>query len=470
MVFDGISFIKPDVVWKKEFTGENHAPMFRKKFYVESVENARVYICGLGYGYCYINGKAITKDLFTAPMSNYDKTLWYNTYDVTEHIKKGENVIGVWCGNGWYNEDLETVWKFHEAVWRDVPKFILRLDIDGKRFLSSDDDWKCQPDSAVWFNALRSGEYFDARKYDKNWATVDFDDTQWDNAVLDEKQPKGNFRECTCEPIRECEEYKPIRILSTEDGRFVYDLGQNISGYIRLRITGDTGRMLTIRYGEQIKEDNSREINNMLQFYTGCEFQTDRFICSGEEFVWSPKFAYHGFRYIEIEGLKSADEADVLGIFVHQDIEKRTEFSCSDEFLNKMFTAGVFSTYSNMFYNLTDCPTREKLGWTNDAQSSAEQVMTNFKAEDFFRRWLVDIYDAMLPDGTLTGVIPTAVYGYDGANGPVCDGVLFEVPYRLYLHTGDKTPLCESLEYFDKYFGFLDSKMDKDGCRIDNRL
>lgn len=461
MIFDNISFIKPGIPFEKEFTGKNYAPMFRKSFFANKVNSAKLYICGLGYAYCYINGKAITKDLFTAPVSDYNKTLWYNTYDVTDLISKGENAIGVWCGNGWYNEDLVTVWNYHEAPWRDLPKFILRLDINGECVLKSDDSWRCLPDSAVWFNALRSGEYFDARKFDKNWANADFDDSAWAAAAVDKTPPGGVFRKCTCEPIRECEIYKPVQILPGKDGKIVYDLGQNISGYVRLCASCESGRELVIRYSEQLKEDNSREINNMSKFYTGCEFQTDRFICSGEKFPWSPKFAYHGFRYIEIEGLKSPDEAEVYGVFVHQDVERRTTFECSDEFLTKMFRAGIYSVYSNMFYNLTDCPTREKLGWTNDAQSSAEQIMTNFEAESFLKKWLVDIHDAMLPDGRLPGIIPTSGWGFD--HGPVCDGILFEIPYRIYLHTKDKKPLCDSLTYFDRYFAYVDSVKDEDG-------
>ncbi len=461
-MFENIAFIKPKEKLSPQFTGENLAPMFRKIFTVSKVGSARLCVCGLGYGYYYINGKAVTEDKFTAPVSDYKKTLWYNTYDVTDLLKEGENVFAVWCGNGWYNEDMPSSWDFDKAPWRDVPKFILRLDIDGETVLTSDDTWVYTVDGPVRFNALRSGEFFDARKALDDWKDLNFDDSGWKRAVTD-SQPLGIFRECTCEPIRECEVYKGRVVAKTGEEKYVFDIGQNISGYIRLKIKGESGQQLTIKYAEQVKDDFSLELNDMARHYPKTEFQTDKFICSGREITWSPHFCYHGFRFIEIDGLKSETEAEVYGVFVHQDVPIRTEFECSDEFLNKLWRAGKYSVYSNMFYSLTDCPTREKLGWTNDAQSSAEQIMCNWRAEKFFKKWLQDIHDTVHDDGEMPGIIPTAGWGYKWGNGPVSDGVLFEIPYRIYLHTGDAKPLMDSLPFFERYFKYLSTRTDKDG-------
>ncbi|MBQ7839971.1 MAG: family 78 glycoside hydrolase catalytic domain [Lachnospiraceae bacterium] len=462
-MFENIRFMKPPITLAKEFTGKNHAPLFRKKFQLDEVKNARLYVCGLGYGYYYINGRPVSEDLFTAPVSNYTKTLWYNTYDVTGLLIPGENCIAVWCGNGWYNEDFPNAWDFDKAVWRDVPKCILKLEVDGVTALTSDDTWKCQPDSAIWFNGLRNGEFFDARKYDGDWTKADYDDSLWTEAAADDNPPKGIFRECKCEPIREEKVYACQKVIKTGEQKYVFDFGQNMSGYIRLHIAGKEGQLLTIRYAEQLKADGSRELNNMARVYPESEFQTDKFICSGKRMTWSPRFAYHGFRYIEIEGLKNREEAVVEAVFVHQAVEKRTEFECSNSFLNQLFYAGQMSTYSNMFYQITDCPTREKLGWANDAQASAEQILTDFKAERLLEKWLQDIRDAMREDGALPGIMPTAGWGYHWGNGPVSDGVLFELPYRIYLHTGNALPLAESWEWFDRYLAFLDSIRDADG-------
>lgn len=179
--------------------------------------------------------------------------------------------------------------------------------------------------------------------------------------------------------------------------------------------------------------------------------------------VWSPRFAYHGFRYAEIEGMDNPDSMEVLAVFVHQAIETRTQFECSDVFLNQLFHAGQVSTLSNLFYMPTDCPTREKLGWANDAQASAEQILTDFKAEKLLEKWLTDIKDAMRKDGCMPGIIPTAGWGYEWGNGRVSDGVLFEIPYRIYLHTGKERILTEMLPWFDRYFAYLEEKADEDG-------
>ncbi len=462
-MFDGIQFMKPPVSLRAQYSGTNYAPMFRKKFLLDKTGPATLAVCGLGFGYYYINGQRVSEDLLTAPVSNYSKTLWYNVYDVTPLLQKGENVIAAWCGNGWYNEEFPSSWNYDKAPWRDVPKCILKLEIGGKTAVVSDGTWKCQPESAIYFNGLRSGEYFDARKYDALWISEDFDDSAWPFAVTDTAPPTGIFRQCKCEPIREAAVYPCTKVLKTGERKFVYAFEHNMSGYIRLHAKGTAGQLLTIRYAEQLKPDGSRELNDMARHYPATEFMTDRFICSGEETVWSPRFTYHGFQYIEIEGIDSGDEVTVEAVFIHQDIPCRTEFECSDAFLNRLFRAGILSTWSNLFYQVTDCPTREKLGWTNDAQASAEQLLTNFKSQRLLEKWLQDIRDAMAPDGALPGIIPTAGWGYEWGNGPVSDGVLFELPHRIYLHTGSTGPLVESLPWFERYLKYLDTRRDSDG-------
>jgi len=459
-MLDNIPFIKPNVPFVREFEEQNYAPMFRRCFDLQSISDAHLYVCTLGIGYVYINGQPISDDLFIAPVSDYTKTLWYNEYDVAHLLKKGKNVVSVWCGNGFYNEPFKTDWGHNNAKWRDVPKFALRLEIGNETVLASDEKWKCKAKTAVYFNALRSGERFDARLYDEHWTDVDYDDSDWQFVKIDDTPPAGVFRKCFCEPIRECSVYKPINIERTSKGKYIYDIGQNISGYIRLNVTGLSGQQITIRYAEQINDDLSLKLNNMDTYYPQSEFQTDKFICNGNRVTWSPKFAYHGFRYIEIDGVSSDKDIEVEGIFVHQDILKKTEFECSNKFLNDLFKAGEISVYSNMFYMITDCPTREKLGWTNDAQSSARQMLINFKSEKLLEKWLFDIYDAMREDGSLPGIVPTPGWGYEWGNGPVSDGALLEIPYRIYLQTGNPEPLKRSLPYFNKYFNYLDSRRE----------
>lgn len=463
MPFENACFIKPDIPFVHEFAPVNSAPMFRKKFTVQTPGKAMLSVCGLGYAYCWLNGKPVSEDLFAAPVSNYGKTLWYCTYDVTELISPGENIVAVICGNGWYNETVETNWKFHEAPWRDNPKLILRLEIEGVPVLTTGDDWKCKPDSAIIFNQLRMGEYFDANRYEEDWILREYDDSHWGNAAVDTTPPKGVFRACPCEPIREHEVYSPVRVTQTGENRFLYDMGQNMSGYIRLTVRGRKGDELTIRYAECINGENQLEYYGMDHYYCKSGFQTDKFICSGKRMTWSPRFVYHGFRYIEISGLTEPEETVVKAVFVHQAVGRRTSFRCSDPYFNHLFNCAIRSSQSNMFYMMTDCPTREKLGWANDAQSSCEQLLTNFEIERLLEKWHQDVRDAMLPDGALPGIIPTAGWGYHWGNGPVSDGILFEIPYRVYLHTGNGELLAGSVPYFEKYLAYLESRRSERG-------
>jgi len=463
MIFSNASFIKGDFPLVRELEFKNQAPMFRKKFALTSKNNAKLYVCGLGYGYYYINGKPVSPDLFTAPVSDYRHTLWYNVYDVSDLLNVGENIIAVICGNGWYNESIDTGWYFNRAPWRDVPKFILNLEVDGSSVLVSDASWKCCHDGPIYYNNLRNGEYFDANLYDPAWTTADFDDSAWYNALRDNMPPCGTFRECKCEPIREICEYKPQKVYKTGENKYLFDIGQNISGYIRLTASGYKGDLLTIKYVEQINDNLTLQYNGMDVYHKNGLFQTDKFTCSGERITWSPKFAYHGFRYMEIDGIRDIDNIEVSAIFVHQDIKQRAKFECSNELLNRFYQAGIMASYSNMFYMITDCPTREKLGWANDAFSSAEQLIINFEIEKLYDKWLQDIKDAMLSDGALPGIIPTSGWGYHWGNGPVSDGLMFELPYKIYLHTGNAQPLIDALDYFDRYLKYIDYNRNEDG-------
>lgn len=395
MVFENASFIKPDIPFCRDFKNKNTAPIFRKKFIIDKFDDAKLYVCGLGYAYYYINGEKVSEDMFTAPVSDYNKTLWYNEYDISRLLCEGENTIAVICGNGFYNESILTNWKFHEASWRDNPKFILELEADGEIILQSNSSWKCNPESSVYFNQLRMGEYYDANIIGESWINPDFDDSGWGYAVNDDTPPLGVFRKCECEPIREEKVYSPVKAIRINDTTCVYDFGQNMSGYVRLKIKGNKGDEITFRYCECVGEDNRPVYYGMDKYYLQSGFQTDKLICSGNEMVWSPRFVYHGFRYIEVSGADYCDKLDIYAVFVHQDINRRTEFRCSDEYINKLFNCGVMSSLSNMFYMLTDCPTREKFGWTNDAQSSCEQMLTNFETEKLLAKWYQDIKDAM---------------------------------------------------------------------------
>lgn len=447
--FEGISFIKAPGVLDRSKSCP--ASMFRRVFTITNLpSNAELSVCGLGYAYYYINGLPVTEDLFTAPVSNYDKTLWYNTYNVTSLLREGENVIAVACGNGWYNESLQTSWEHDSSPWRDKPKFILSLDADGRRIVNTDTSWICTEKTPILFNELRSGETFDARLYDPEWKNTEFNSEGWRSAAMDTRPPTGEFRLCPCSGIREECVLPAVSVRKTGENKYIFDFGRNISGYVRLSVTGESGDMIELRFAEKLTPEGEPEYHNMQIHYRNAPFALDRFICSGKSFTWSPRFTYHGFRYAEITGLREANVDTASAVFVHQDVDEISGFACSDPFLNRLFHAGQAATLSNLFYMPTDCPTREKLGWCNDAQSSCDQILTDFSTAMLFEKWLQDIYDAMLPNGFLPGIIPSSGWGYEWGNGPVSEGILFEVPYRLYLHTGEAKYLIKSLPYFKR--------------------
>ncbi len=463
MAFEHAVFIKPAVPFKPE---DSPAPMFRKTFSCGAVKKgAKLSVCALGFGYVYINGKKITEDLFTAPFGDYRKTLWYVEYDVTELLQEGENVIAVICGNGWYNENMRTIWGQYKAEWRDLPKVILELSVDEKAVVCTDASWKYNMESPVIYNELRCGEHFDSRLYEENWNALEYDDADWEAVQVDSNPPKGVFRLCDCEPIRECAMYAPQKMYVVSKDKVIFDFGQNISGYIKLRTNQTAGDKILMRHVESIHDDLTLEYNNMDNpfFYQDTPFQENEFICCGREFVYTPMFVYHGFRYVEVTGLENPSLSNVTAAFVHQNIKRRSHFECSNDLLNWLFNAGILATWSNLFYAPTDCPTREKHGWTNDAQASAEQMLTNFEIEKLFTKWFQDILDAMRADGALPGIVPTPEWGYEDYNGPVADGVLFELPDSMYRYTGDDTLLKMAYPYFVRYLAHLKTVEDENG-------
>lgn len=466
-MLEKVNFIEFPEEFYSEYRTVETAPIFRKHFGLkEKPLKATISVCGLGYGYYYLNGDTLTEDLFTAPTSDYNKTLWYNVYDITEKLSAGENLIAVILGNGFYNETLHTVWGNNTASWRGLPKFCLEINIEypnGTERIISDESWICSKNSPVIFNQLRSGETYDAR-IGEDWREVGFDDSEWVNARKSADIPKGILRECHCEPIIKDKEYCYTSVFKNAAGNWVLDFGQNISGFVHLSIQGEEGQCILLRHTERLKSDGSCEFNEMDSeiFYHDCDFQVDRVIMRNGVTEWEPRFTYHGFRYLEIEGLTRKPEPhEFKAVFVHQDIAAVSEFNCSDETLNKLFEMSKISVWSNLFYILTDCPTREKMGWTNDAQASCEQLLQNFDIYKMLRKWLRDIFDAVREDGALPGIIPTHGWGYERWTGPICSGVIFELPYQMYRYTDNKEAIIEAYPFMLKHLDYVYGQRDK---------
>lgn len=444
-----------------EFSFYDPAPLFRKEFTIEELGEARIFMQSPGFARYYINGKDITEDLFISAVSDYTKILWYDEYKITHLLQKGKNVICVIAGNGFFNESFESAWHYPLAAWRDAPQFLLRLSVNGKTAVVSDGSWKCsQEKSHIIYNHLRSGEYWDMRKKDDTWMNVDYDDSDWQYAIERKDAITGEFRPTPCQPIREAERIEPKRIIQTERG-YLVDFGVTISGYLEVKLCEARGKEILFRYTEEIDEQGCPKYNKMdsAVFYPESPFHLNKMIASGDVDTFKPMFSYHGFRYVLIEGLSKAPEpSELCAYFIHQDVERLSRFESGNDILNFIYNAGIRSTYSNMFWSLTDCPTREKLGWTNDAQNSVEQTLINFDILPLYEKWFEDVKSCMREDGALPGIIPSPNWGFDW--GPVCDFVLYEIPYRVYLYTGQTQMLTDAIPYFERYVNYLTQKVE----------
>ena len=449
----------------RDFSLYDPIPLFRREFELsEAIVEAQILFQSPGFAECFLNGIPITKDRFVSAVSDYRKILWYNTYDVTPLLRNGKNVLAVIAGNGFLNESFESGWHYPTAEWRDAPQFLLCLRVNGKECAVSDTSWKCSLEhSPIIYSHLRSGEYVDARKKDDAWMQVEYDDSDWQHALARTAPVTGELRPTLCQPVRECEVIEPIAVTKNADGAFLVDFGVTISGYIEITLQAERDSEIIFRYTEDIDASLRPKYNNMTKpiFYPESPFHINKLIASGGVDTFKPLFCYHGFRYVLIEGLKDEPSLHSMrAFFVHQDVARRSTFSSGNEVINYIYNAGIRSTYSNLFWSLTDCPTREKLGWANDAQYSIEQTLINFDILPLYEKWFEDLKSCMKENGSLPGIIPSPDWGFQF--GPICDCLLYELPYRIYLYTGQTKMLIEAIPYFERYALYLKDKLSSE--------
>ena len=351
-IFENAKYIKAQPA-PSNFSLYDPLPLFRREFEIdEAVLQATVCLQAPAFAEVYINGQKITKDIFISPVSDYRKILWYNIYDVTNLLQSGKNVIGVLVGNGFFNESFESAWHYPSAAWRDAPQFILRLTVNGHTALVSDRSWKVtKENSPLIYSHLRSGEYVDMRKHNDAWLTAGYDDATWQNAIERSVPITGELRPTCCQPIREAECIEPVSIVPTEYG-FLVDFGVTISGYIEITLQADCRSEIRFLYTENVDEAMRPQYNHMNdpRFYPESPFHLDKMIASGSIDTFKPRFCYHGFRYVLIEGAVDLANISLLRAhFIHQDIARRAHFEAKNPVLNFVYTAGIRSTYSNLF-------------------------------------------------------------------------------------------------------------------------
>lgn len=431
------------------------APLLRRSFLIDKkIKKAFLNVCGLGHAVYYINGQVVSDNVLSTPFTNYDKTVLYTTFNVKNHLTKGENVIGTLLGNGCYFV-TKNRWDINKPAWFHHPKMIAQLDIefeDGTTLqVNSDRKWTAN-ESAVLVNNTKIGEIYDARKEIDGWCLPGFDDSDWTKVFIC-RSPGGIMRKMKHPPIRVDKEFIPTKISDT-----VYDFGQNISGWVKIKGQAKRGHKITLNFGEILKEDGHPDGDRLLTICCS-QFHTDTYIFRGEKVEeWAPKFAYHGFRYVEI--LNAPKDLEVIGQFIHTDVPVIGSFECSDETLNKIHHMTKMSTLGNIQGVVTDCPQREQNAWTGDALISAEQSLFNYDMSSLYDKWFQDIRDMQRPNGQIPCISPTSGWGYNWGSGPSFDSILFILPYLVYKYTGSSSLIRKNWPNMKKYISFMETMTD----------
>ncbi len=450
----------------KEYNTFEHnvpAPLFRKAFSVtDTSKKYELTLCGLGTYELFINGKRITKGYFAPYRSNPNHSLYYDNYDLTKYIVEGENVLGVTLGNGMINSN-SPVWDFDKFAWRSAPKFALSLEENGEEIITAK-DFKWYP-SEVLFDDFHFSETIDANKTVNGWNGIGFNDKDF-MPVIKAETPKGETLLCTAEPIKEFNTLKPIRILKTESS-YVFDFGKSTAGTYTFKVKGEKGKMLKLTFCDSLSNGHAymEHISCLQNRNKPHPQQQDWLILSGEKDEFKPYFDYKGMRFCEVTGLtpKELKTVDFKFHELSSSFGLAGEFWCDDQTLNAIEQITIQSDKNNFYYFPTDCPQREKNGWTGDAALSSEQFLLNFDCKNSLKIWLKDICKAQNEQGALPGIIPTDTWGFDWGNGPAWDNVLFEIPAQIYKYTGDTEIIEYAKPYMMKYLKYMDSKRDENG-------
>lgn len=442
------------------------AGQFRKVFEAaKKVKSARAYIAVAGLYELYINGQKTGNHRLDPMYTRFDRRTLYVTHDVTAQLQAGKNAIGVLLGNGWYNHQSTAVWYFHKAPWRARPAFCLDLRItyeDGStETITSGRDWKTALGPVV-FNSIYTAEHYDARLEQAGWNTADFDDSKWKGIVL-RAAPSNNIVAQALHPIQAVEEITPKTINKISDTVYVFDLGRNISGVSRLNVRGEAGTTIRLKHAEQLYSNGRADLSNIIVHYRPTDdknpFQTDIFILAGNgEESFMPRFNYKGFQYVEVTSDKpiTLTKESLTGYFMHSNVPPVGKIKSSNTTIDRIWWATNNAYLSNLFGYPTDCPQREKNGWTGDAQIAIETGLYSFDGITVYEKWLADHRDEQQPNGVLPSIIPTGGWGYEWGNGPDWTSTIAIIPWNVYLFYGDKQLLADCYDNIKLYVDHID--------------
>jgi alpha-L-rhamnosidase len=461
------------------------APMLRKSFRVEKpVRRARVYSSGLAYQALALNGQPISDAVLDPGFTDYGRTVLYTTHDVTGLLKVGENVLAAELGSGHYDDATKTWdWGWENAEWRGVPRLRLELHVtyaDGaEQVIASDETWKTSVAGPTRYDSYYLGETYDARREIVGWDRPGFDDASWVAARIVDA-PGGTPRAQAHEPIRVVATRPPGTRREPSPGVFVYDIGQNLTGWAEVRVKAPAGTAVEVFYSEKLDESGrATTLGNDLVFG---QLQTDYYIARGNgEERWAPRFSYKGFQYVQLSGpggapLPTGAEVSVERIDqVRSALVSAGTFESDNETLNRIHRNTAWAVQSNMHGIVTDTPVYEKNGWTGDAQLTAGTATLLFDTERLYRKMFQDMLDAQTDAGEVPLLSPSNEnYGYAGKPSfkpsdccgatPAWDAFWFVLPWESYRRHGDRAALETVYPAMRKYLDqWIPRWTDKDG-------
>jgi alpha-L-rhamnosidase len=439
-------------------------PQFRKTFtVVKELQSATLFISGLGHYEAYVNGQK-AGDSFLAPgWTDYDKTVFYNTYDVTSFLKKGENVLGALVGNGFYNINRERYRKL--VIAYGYPKLIARLQLqysDGSlQIITTDESWKTSP-SPITFTSIFGGEDYDATQEQKGWKETGFDDSEWVPVIL----TNGPSGELTAEhdyPLKEMQRFEAERILPLGDTAWLYDFGQNASGIVEVMVKGEPGQEVKLWPGELINPDNS--VN---QRASGRPYYFSYILNDEGRKTWKPKFTYYGFRYVQVTGGVPAGEKNPDGlpeiekiIFIHtrNSSPENGTFTTSNDLLNRIHSLIDWAIRSNYQSVVTDCPHREKLGWLEQTHLMGQGIHFRYDNYHLYRKLVYDMMDARTEEGLVPDIAPEYVEFIGGfRDSPEWGSAAVILPYLLWKWYSDGQVMEDAWPMMNDYIHYLKGK------------
>lgn len=453
--------------WSAQWIGDPEpgapAPMLRRSFTLEKpIFRARAYVCGLGYADMRLNGRRVGDAVLDPPFTQFDKSVAYVAHDVTALLRRGENAVAVTLGRGWFGLTTPNVWDSANAVWHGEPRLLLQLEVDhpdGTRTtVTSDGAWRAAhgPTRA---DSIQVGEDYDARLEMPGWDGPGFDDSGWRPARALEPLDAA-LRPRAMPPIRVTGTRAPVGMTRPRAGTHVFDMGENIAGWARLRLSGPAGAVVEVRYGEKTRPDGT--VDNANEFIHA-EMQVDRYtLKGGGPETWEPRFSYKGFQYVQVDGWPGDPAMDsVEGREVHTDVRDAGTFACSDGLLNTLHQMARRSLLNNFHGIPTDTPVYEKNGWTGDAHLTVEAALCNFDAHNFYAKWLDDMRDAQQESGLVPLIVPCPGWGRDDA--PEWASAYPIIAWALFQFAGDRAVLDRHYPTIRQYVDFLLSRRDEDG-------